>query len=99
VSEKIHELAHELDRWIVRHYGVPEHYTSAREIAATIAAAEERGRRAGIEERDELRTLLTEARRYLAVVFYSPPSAQRKANTLLDRVDAALAPRDSGKDG
>lgn len=46
-----------------------------------------------LDERDELLALLAEARPHLGIAFYSPPSAQRKANALLDRIDAALEPR------
>lgn len=59
-------------------------------------AAEERGRRAGIEERDELRLLLRSVRPLIREEFLGAGAmTERGWEKFLARVDAALAPRDS----
>jgi hypothetical protein len=69
-------------------------------VAAEIRAAEERGRRAGIEERDELRFLLRSVRPLIREEFLGAGAmTERGWEKFLARVDAALAPRDSGKEG
>lgn len=69
-----------------------------------VAAAEERGRRAGIEERDGLRAVRSRITEYLAHGgLFNPDLMDHSAVSRLLQdagiaIDAALAPRDSGKE-
>lgn len=61
-------------------------------VEDAIAAAEERGRRRGVEERDELRLSILHALEHLARVGTEPGFPVYEASKILN---AALAPRDS----
>lgn len=78
------------EEWVAVNAGAPMF------TAQELAAAEERGRRRGVEELNELRKLLRECEE---AVRETVEDGSWAFTSLLVRIDAALAPRDSREGG